>query len=121
MVPKTRLEYFKKKLVQQLDTLNENSFRSRSEPRVANDDYNDFLDRASFETDSTYAFRIRERNGRLVGKLKRALKKIEKGTYGICEECKKEISEERLEARLVAELCIKCKKREEADGKIRGL
>ena len=38
-----------------------------------------------------------------------ALEKIEKGGYGICEKCGKEIEEERLEAVPEAKLCIKCK------------
>ena len=38
-----------------------------------------------------------------------ALEKIEKGTYGICESCGKEISYERLEAVPTARLCVECK------------
>jgi DnaK suppressor protein len=38
-----------------------------------------------------------------------ALARIEKGTYGICKYCKREINEKRLLARPVASACIECK------------
>jgi DnaK suppressor protein len=38
-----------------------------------------------------------------------ALEKMEKGTYGICENCQKEISIERLKANPAAKTCIECK------------
>jgi len=39
-----------------------------------------------------------------------ALEKIEKGQYGRCEKCGKEISEDRLKVSPEARLCLKCKK-----------
>ena len=39
-----------------------------------------------------------------------ALKAIEKGKYGVCKYCKKDISEKRLEARPTSSSCISCKK-----------
>jgi len=46
-------------------------------------------------------------------KVNQALEKIEKGNYGICEKCKKEISIERLKAYPQAQLCIQCEKKEQ--------
>ena len=43
--------------------------------------------------------------------ISKAIEKIEKGTYGVCEKCGKEISQKRLEAFPAAKLCIKCKKK----------
>jgi len=54
-------------------------------------------------------------------KIKDALDRIEEGTYGICEVCGEDISQKRLEARPVATLCINCKRRQEAEEKLRGL
>lgn len=51
--------------------------------------------------------------GRYLYHLERALERIETGTYGICQECGKEISRARLEAVPHARLCIECKSREE--------
>lgn len=42
-------------------------------------------------------------------KINQALEKIKKGTYGICEKCKKNISQERLKASPEAKTCVKCK------------
>lgn len=41
--------------------------------------------------------------------IEQALKRIEKGTYGICKYCSKEIGEKRLLARPVSSACIACK------------
>jgi DnaK suppressor protein len=41
--------------------------------------------------------------------LEEALKRIELGTYGTCEECGERIPPRRLEAFLAAKLCIRCK------------
>ena len=42
--------------------------------------------------------------------IKKALEKIEKGTYGFCEKCGKEINQKRLDAFPEAELGIDCEK-----------
>ncbi|HOC46449.1 MAG: TraR/DksA family transcriptional regulator [Syntrophorhabdaceae bacterium] len=45
-----------------------------------------------------------------------SLDKLNKGTYGICEECEEKISEKRLEANPVARYCITCKRQMEEKG-----
>jgi len=81
----------------------------------------DFVDRASIETDASFSFHLKERESRLMKKISRALDKIDEGDFGICEECGREISMERLKARPMATLCIECKRMEEAEEKNRGL
>lgn len=49
----------------------------------------------------------------LLEKVEAALRKIEQGTYGICDICKKPIPEERLKALPYATLCVECKQKEE--------
>ncbi len=49
----------------------------------------------------------------LLEKVEEALRKIEQGTYGICDACKKPIPEERLKALPYATLCVECKQKEE--------
>jgi DnaK suppressor protein len=66
-------------------------------------------DRASVETDLGVLLRLGDRNRRLLIKIDDALKRIKDGTYGICEVCGEEISEERLRFRPVTTQCIKCK------------
>ncbi|MCX7771322.1 MAG: TraR/DksA family transcriptional regulator [Proteobacteria bacterium] len=43
-----------------------------------------------------------------------ALRRIEEGTYGYCEECGDKISKQRLKAVPFATLCVSCKARKEA-------
>ncbi len=45
----------------------------------------------------------------ILGQIELALKRIEDGTYGVCEICKKPIGEERLKAIPYATMCIRCK------------
>ena len=49
----------------------------------------------------------------LLNRIDEALRKIEEGTYGICENCNKPISFKRLKAVAYAKLCLKCKEDEE--------
>ncbi len=46
-------------------------------------------------------------------KIDHALKKLEEGTYGVCEDCGNEISEQRLKALPFAVHCVECKQRRE--------
>jgi RNA polymerase-binding protein DksA len=60
------------------------------------------------------AFMLAYREGRLIYHIDEALARIEKGTYGLCQECGEPISPERLEAVPHARLCIDCKSKEES-------
>jgi len=78
-------------------------------------------DRATLESDRNFTLRIRDRERKLIGKIKEALERIETGSYGICEVCGEDISEARLIARPVTTYCIECKKRQEMEEKVKGL
>jgi DnaK suppressor protein len=67
------------------------------------------MDRASLEADRNFLLRVRDRERKLIQKIDEALKRIGDGTFGICEVCGEEISEERLRARPVTTLCLNCK------------
>jgi DnaK suppressor protein len=74
----------------------------------------DEIDRANIETERYISLqRLKTRELKLLRKIDYALYKIEVGTYGICENCGAEIPFERLMARPVTTLCIKCKELEE--------
>ena len=111
--------YFEKLLRQRLNEL----LRERDETAGGMRDFRnqppDPLDRASIESHTTFAFRIKERERTLIRKIEHALRRLEDGTFGICEECGEEISEGRLQARPVATLCIQCKEQEEIAEKIK--
>lgn len=73
----------------------------------------DPTDRAALETDRNFILRIRDRERRLIFKIREALERIDAGTYGTCEICGGDISEKRLMARPVTTMCIDCKSRME--------
>jgi DnaK suppressor protein len=114
-------EYFKRLLSQRLDDLLTEANKTVSGMTDFGDHFADLLDRASTESDTSFARRIKGRESILIRKIKDALTKLEDGTFGICEECGEKIPEKRLKARPVTTFCIKCKEQEEADEKIRGL
>ena len=76
--------------------------------------YPDPNDRASLETEHINNLRIRDRERKLLGKVEEALERIEKKTFGYCEECGQEIDEKRLLIRPVTTYCIICKESLEA-------
>ena len=80
----------------------------------------DPMDRATLETDRNFTLRIRDRERKLIMKIREAMERIDAGTYGICEICGGEISEKRLQARPVTTMCIACKSRMEALERARG-
>jgi DnaK suppressor protein len=84
------------------------------------DTFPDPTDRATLETDRNFMLRIRDRERKLISKIKEALERIEDGTYGLCEACGEPISEKRLLARPVTTLCIECKARQEKQERVRG-
>ncbi len=79
----------------------------------------DMYDLASFESERLYEYALKDRERRSVLELIDALKRIDEGIYGICDDCGKPISEKRLQAAPAATLCIECKaeteKRERAE------
>lgn len=79
------------------------------------DDRFDEVDQASSEYMQAFSFRLRGRERHLMNKIELALRKIEEGIYGICEECEEPISTKRLEARPEAPLCIQCKEAQEKE------
>jgi len=78
----------------------------------------DFTDLSSMESDRNFHLRMKERDRNMLLKIERTLEKIEEGTFGICEECGREIGDKRLEARPVAPLCIDCKTEQEEREKL---
>ena len=106
---------------ERLNNLLKEANKTVSDMTDMRENFPDPTDRASMESDRNFELRIRDRERRLIGKIKDALDRIEGGTFGICEECGENISEERLKARPVTTLCIDCKKSQEKDEKVKGL
>ena len=113
-----RIEYFKNLLNQRLEGLLSEADRTVEDMSDDEETFPDPTDRASLESDRNFLLRIRDRERKLIVKIKEALERIESGTFGICEVCGDEISEERLKARPVTTLCIDCKTEEEEKEKL---
>src|SRR5881628_2275852 len=83
-------------------------------------DLPDEMDLASSEYLQSFQFRLRGREKSLLTKLDLALKKIEDGSFGVCEVCEEPIGKKRLEARPETTLCIKCKEDQEREERTMG-
>ena len=105
--------FFKALLEDQLDRLLSQVDLVKSELAFQDGQEIESLDRVSALAEQSMRLRIRNRESRLIKKLKQALERIENKTYGICEECEEDISTKRLEARPVTSKCIECKELEE--------
>ncbi len=86
--------------------------------QLSTDDLADEVDLASSELNQSVSLRLRDRERSLLHKIEVALAKIESGTFGICDSCEEPIEVKRLEARPVADLCIRCKEAQERKEKI---
>jgi DnaK suppressor protein len=109
-----QLDYFRKKLADEINQLVLNEAAMMVPVQDYSEVHPDILARAVYEGQRAFAFRIRERERFLLWKIKDALRRIEEGTYGICEECGEDIPIARLKARPVTNYCLDCKTRMEA-------
>ena len=116
-----KLDYFREILKDRFEEILVEAEKTVSGMTTANENYPDPTDRASLESDRNFMLRIRDRERKLLTKIKGALDRIESGEFGICESCGDDIGEERLKARPVTTLCISCKKKQEALEKARGM
>ena len=115
------IDYFRDLLNQRLKDLLNQADDTVSGMTDQRENFPDPTDRASLEADRNFMLRIRDRENKLIKKIKKALDRIEKGTFGVCEICGEDISIERLKARPVTTQCIDCKTKEEAKEKALGL
>jgi len=99
---RTILEDWKKELMEEVD---------RTVHHMQDDAANfpDPNDRATQEEEFTLELRTRDRERKLVKKIKQSIEDLDKGDYGYCESCGTDIGIRRLEARPTANLCIDCK------------
>ena len=106
-------EFFRQKLLAWKDEILEESrstIASLQQDTVAEPD---IADRATSETDRALELRTRDRQRKLISKIDQALRRIEDGTYGYCEETGEPISLSRLEARPIATLSLEAQERHE--------
>jgi DnaK suppressor protein len=109
-----QLDYFRKNLADEINQLVLNEAAMMVPVQDYSEVHPDILDRAVYEGQRAFAFRIRERERFLIRKIKHALRRIEEGTYGICEGCGEDIPMARLKARPDTNYCLDCKTSMEA-------
>jgi DnaK suppressor protein len=113
-------EYFREILLKRLDELYEEAERTVAGMTDTEETFPDPTDRATLESDRNFMLRIRDRERKLILKIREALQRIEDGEFGSCELCGDDIGIDRLKARPVTTLCIECKRRQEAVERARG-
>ncbi len=118
---KKDLEYFKDLLTKRMEDLLSQADTTVSGMNTRKDNFPDPTDRATYEADRNFELRIRDREHKLIKKVRKALDRLEDSTFGICEKCGDYISIKRLKARPVTTQCIECKTKEEAREKALGL
>ena len=106
-------EYFRQKLESWKNELLKESSQTLNNLQTENEAKPDMTDRASEEIDRTFELRTRDRERKLINKIEAALRRIEDGTYGYCEETGEPIGLKRLEARPVATLSLEAQEMHE--------
>ena len=106
-------EYFRQKLENWKNELLKESSQTLNNLQTENEAKPDMTDRASEEIDRTFELRTRDRERKLINKIDAALRRIEDGTYGYCEETGEPIGLKRLEARPVATLSLEAQEMHE--------
>lgn len=108
-----QLAYFREKLRTWRAQLVEESRQTMDNLREEVRDVGDEAERATRETENSLELRTRDRYRKLIAKIDKALRRIEDGTYGFCEETDEEIGVERLDARPIATLSLDAQERRE--------
>jgi DnaK suppressor protein len=108
-----QLEYFKQKLHNWKEDILRESRETLSHLQTDTENHPDIADRASSETDRALELRTRDRQRKLISKIDEALRRIEDGSYGYCEETGEPIGVARLEARPIATLSLEAQERHE--------
>ncbi|MDP2125670.1 MAG: RNA polymerase-binding protein DksA [Parvibaculum sp.] len=115
---KRQKEYFRRKLEDWKDDILQENRETLQHLQDDNVQHPDIADRASSETERSLELRTRDRQRKLVAKIDAALRRIDEGTYGYCEETGEPISLKRLDARPIATLSIEAQERHERREKV---
>ena len=113
-----QLEYFRRKLLAWKADLMGESKSTITDLQNSTRNIPDIADRASEETDRALELRTRDRQRKLVAKIDAALRRIDEGEYGYCEETGDPISLKRLDARPIATMSLEAQERHERREKV---
>jgi DnaK suppressor protein len=108
-----QLEYFRQKLLSWKEDILRESRETLNHLQLETENHPDLADRASSETDRSLELRTRDRQRKLISKIEDALRRIEDGSYGYCEDTGEPIGLARLDARPIATLSLEAQERHE--------
>ena len=111
-------DYFRRKLLDWKQDIIRESQDTLNHLQEDNNHLPDIADRASSETEKALELRTRDRQRKLISKIDSALRRIETGEYGYCEETGEPISLRRLDARPIATLSLEAQERHERDERV---
>jgi DnaK suppressor protein len=117
MNPRQR-EYFRKKLEDWKNEILRESRETLDNLQEESQNHPDMADRASSESDRALELRTRDRQRKLISKIDAALKRLDDGTYGYCEETGDPIGIARLDARPIATLSLEAQEMHERREKV---
>jgi DnaK suppressor protein len=106
-------EYFRQKLMGWKDDILRESRETLSHLQMETENHPDLADRASSETDRSLELRTRDRQRKLISKIEAAIRRIDDGSYGYCEDTGEPIGLARLDARPIATLSLEAQERHE--------
>tara|TARA_B110000438_G_C15590030_1_gene553423 strand:- start:260 stop:670 length:411 start_codon:yes stop_codon:yes gene_type:complete len=111
-------EYFRLKLIDwKSELLKESNQTLAKLQKEENTAKPDITDRAAEEIERSFELRTRDRERKLINKIDSAIKKIEDGSYGYCQETGEPIGIKRLEARPIATLSLEAQEMHEKQEK----
>jgi len=110
--------YFRDKLIAWKNDLLRESRETLENLQRDSANHADIADRATSETDRAIELRARDRQRKLINKIDMAIKRIDDGTYGFCEETGDPIGVKRLDARPIATLSLEAQERHERREKV---
>jgi DnaK suppressor protein len=117
MNPRQR-DYFRAKLNAWKEDILRESRETLENLQEESQNHPDMADRASSESDRSLELRTRDRQRKLIAKIDAALKRIDDGTYGYCEETGDPIGLARLDARPIATLSLEAQEMHERREKV---
>lgn len=116
MLTNEQIDKIKASLLEELAEIEERNREKVNEMENEGDSetfHGDEADQANYLEHRSRLLRLRDRDRKLINKIRQTLQKIDDGEYGTCESCGCDINFERLKMRPVASLCIECKQEEE--------
>ena len=113
-----QVDYFRRKLNAWKQEILDDSQGTITNLQEENLQLPDAADRASSETEHSLELRTRDRQRKLISKIDSALRRLDTGEYGYCEETGEPISLRRLDARPIATLSLEAQENHERQEKV---